>query len=120
RRWQLQEILDRSIADTLPQQIVLGADVLVRRLGGPLDAEGSQLFQPHLDGQIAPVERRVDRHPQAGDLDKVSPVACLFLQTQEVLIGARERRGEDLALGTAEREWKREWIMLLPVAVGQQ
>jgi hypothetical protein len=78
------------------------------------------LLQPHLDGQIDPVERRVDRHPQAGDLDKVSPVACLFLQTQEVLIGARERAGQELALGTAERELKPESIVLLPVAVGQQ
>src|SRR5216684_6549242 len=65
RRRQIDESLDRTLSDTLPEGIVFLANLLLTGMSRPFDSKCSELLHSDFDRVIGAV-RGVERYPQAG------------------------------------------------------
>src|SRR4029077_1403082 len=65
RRRQIDESLDRTLSDALPEFIVFRANLLFTGMSRPFDSKCSELLHSDFDRAIDAV-RSVERHPQAG------------------------------------------------------
>src|SRR3984885_14944378 len=64
-RRQIDESLDRTLSDALPEGIVFRANLLFTGMSRPFDSKCSELLHSDFDRAIDAV-RSVERHPQAG------------------------------------------------------
>src|SRR5260370_42526229 len=65
RRRQIDESLDRTLSDALPEGIVFRASLLLTGMSRPFDSNCSELLHSDFDRAIGAV-RGVERYPQAG------------------------------------------------------
>ena len=65
RRRQIDESLNRTLSDALPEFIVFRANVLFTGMSRPFDSKCSELLHSDFDRAIDAV-RGVERYPQAG------------------------------------------------------
>src|SRR5216684_3187876 len=64
-RSQIDESLDRTLSDSLPEVIVFLANLLLTGMSRPFDSKCSELLHSDFDRAIGAV-RGVERYPQAG------------------------------------------------------
>src|ERR1700682_5275216 len=89
-RRQIDESLDRTLADALPEFIVFRANLLFTGMSRPFDSKCSELLHSDFDRAIDAV-RSVERYPQAGCGDGGRMRASRW-PSAAILTDARRRR----------------------------
>src|SRR5579863_2758658 len=119
RRCQIDESLDRTLADALPESIVFRANLLFTGMSRPFDSECSELLDSDFDRAIDAV-RGVQRYPLAGYCGEIRRADGPQLQSCETLVGGEKLTGQKLALRPVQSQRKPEVMVSLPVLLGEQ
>ena len=119
RRRQIDESLNRTISDALPEFIVFRTNLLFTGMSRPFDSKCSELLHSDFDRAIDAV-RGVERYPQAGYGGEICRAVGLQSQFRQTLVGGEKLTGQELALGPVQSQRKPEPIVRLPLLLGEQ
>jgi len=117
---QIQECLDRSISDLVPQALVLAPHFLVRRLERPFDSDLAHVVQASLHRAV-----EAFRHPEeiglnADDTGQVDPVSRAARQHREPGFRGLACAAHVLALRASELDGEDQLVAALPGVFGKQ
>src|ERR1700722_18720335 len=119
RRRQIDESLDRTLADAPPEFIVFRANLLFTGMSRPFDSKCSELLHSDFDRAIDAV-RGVERYPQAGYGGEIYRADGPQSQSRQTLVGGEKVTGQELALRPVQSQRKPEVMVRLPVLLGEQ
>src|SRR5580692_1775867 len=118
-RPQIDESLDRTLSDALPEFNVFRANLLFTGMSRPFDSKCSELLHSDFDRAIDAV-RGVERYPQAGYGGEICRADGPPSQSLQTLVGGEKLTGQELALRPVQSQRKPQAMVRLPVLLGEQ
>src|SRR5262252_8453217 len=108
------------MTDLPPEALVFLPDLLLRRVGRPLDADVPEIVETDLDGAVALAERSEELHLQPGNSGQIRQVDVPACQVDQALVSLRQRARQELAFGPVQLEREGECAASFPAVLRQQ
>ena len=115
---QVDDVLDRSVAEQGPDALVLAAGCLVARVRRPVDARAPQAVERDRHGALADAEHGVEVHAPAGDSAVLDGAGGAAGEGEQALLGGVERAGADFAVGGVQLDLEGLVVAVLPSGFG--
>ncbi len=101
---QVEQRLDRTIADPLPHPLIFVPNLLLRRTCRPGDADAAQVLEADLDTAVGLVQALEKLHLQPRDGGAIGEAGGTAGEVGKALLRCRRVASDEFALGTVQLE----------------